>query len=124
LDLTIPLSGYCRYCFEDGGGQQYRCSGTETQAVNECGNGVPSILLGYLIFLSGYLPKLLGALLALGGLGFVISNFALALALAYASSSLLLPTVIAAPSLTVWLLVRGVDVAKWEEKAATRDANV
>ena len=78
--------------------------------------GVTSILRGYLIFQSGYLPKVLGALLMLGGLGFVVRNFALILAPAYASDILLLPTTIAVLSLTLWLLVRGVDVPKWEEK--------
>jgi len=80
--------------------------------------GVPSILFGYLMFQSGYFPKVLGVLLALGGLGFVTRSFALVLAPAYPSSFLLLPEVLAALSLTPWLLVRGVDVPKWEEKAA------
>jgi hypothetical protein len=80
--------------------------------------GVASIVRGYLIFRSGYLPKVLGALLALGGLGFVAKNFALVLAPAYASNLLLLPLFPAGVSLTIWLLVRGVDVPKWEEKAA------
>jgi hypothetical protein len=31
--------------------------------------------------------------------------------------ALLLPTVVAGLVLTVWLLVRGVDVAKWRRKA-------
>jgi hypothetical protein len=78
--------------------------------------GVASILFGYLIFRSGYLPKILGALLALAGFGFVTSNFALVFAPAYASSGFLLPMPIAALSLTLWLLVRGVNVPKWEEK--------
>ena len=78
--------------------------------------GVASILFGYLMFRSGYLPKILGALLALAGFGFVTSNFALVLAPAYASSGFLLPMPIAALSLTLWLLVRGVNIAKWEEK--------
>jgi uncharacterized protein DUF4386 len=81
--------------------------------------GVASILRGYLIFRSGYLPKALGVLLALGGLGFVMKNFALVLAPAYASDGLLLPMSVAGVSLTVWLLVKGVDVPKWEAKAAT-----
>jgi hypothetical protein len=81
--------------------------------------GVASILRGYLIFRSGYLPKVLGVLLALGGLGFVTKNFALVLAPAYASDGLLLPMSLAGVSLTVWLLVKGVDVPKWEAKAAT-----
>ena len=80
--------------------------------------GVASIVRGYLIFRSGYIPRVLGALLALGGLGFVAKNFALVLAPAYASNLLLLPLVPAGVLLTLWLLVRGVDVPKWEEKAA------
>ena len=80
--------------------------------------GVACILFGYLIYRSDYLPRLLGVVLALAGLGFVIRSFALVLAPAYPSSSLLLPMPLAAVALTVWLLVKGVDVAKWEEKAA------
>ena len=80
--------------------------------------GVGSILIGYLIFRSGYLPRVLGILLALSGLGFVIRTFLLVLAPAYASLGLLLPTGVAGLALTVWLLARGVDVAKWREKAA------
>ncbi len=86
--------------------------------------GVASILLGYLIFQSGYLPKFLGVLLALAGVGFVTRNFALVLAPAYASNLFLLPMAIAALALTLWLLVRGVSVPKWVEKAAACDANV
>ena len=80
--------------------------------------GVACVLRGYLIFRSGYLPKAIGALFALAGLGFVTRNFALVLAPAYASDLLLLPMFLAGVSLTVWLLVRGVDVPKWEAKAA------
>ncbi len=86
--------------------------------------GVASILRGYLIFRSGYLPKFLGALLALGGLGFVTRNFALVLAPAYASDWLLLPVMIALLPLILWLLVKGVDIPKWEERAATREVSV
>ena len=77
--------------------------------------GIPSILLGYLMFRSGYFPRILGALMALGGLGFVVRNFLLVLAPAWASSLLLLPMTLAVLPMTVWLLVKGVDVRKWEE---------
>jgi hypothetical protein len=78
--------------------------------------GVASILLGYLIFQSEYLPKFLGILLALGGVGFVIRNFALVLAPAYASDVFLLPAMIAMLALILWFLIRGINVRKWEEK--------
>ena len=77
--------------------------------------GIPSILLGYLMFRSGYFPRVLGALMALGGLGFVVRNFLLVLAPAWASSLLLLPMTLAVLPMTVWLLVKGIDVRKWEE---------
>ncbi len=80
--------------------------------------GVASVLLGYLIFRPGYLPKFLGVLLALSGLAFVTSNFVLVLAPAYASPVLYLPVPIAGLAMTVWLLVRGVDLPKWEERVA------
>ncbi len=80
--------------------------------------GVGSVLFGYLLFRSGYFPKVLGFLLALSGLGFVTRSFALVLAPAYESFALLVPTAIAGLALTLWLLVRGVDVPKWEERAA------
>ncbi len=82
--------------------------------------GVAGILRGYLIFRSGYIPKVLGILLAIGGLGFVMRNFALVLTPAYASDVLLLPMSIAGVSLTVWLLARGINVSQWEAKAPER----
>jgi hypothetical protein len=85
--------------------------------------GIACLIRGYLIIRSGYLPKALGVLLALAGLGFITKNFALVLAPAYASDILLLPMFLAAVSLTGWLLVKGVDVAKWEAKA-TADAGM
>jgi hypothetical protein len=77
--------------------------------------GIASIILGYLMFRSGYLPKVLGALWVIGGLGFVIGNLVWIFAPADASL-LLLPQVIASLSLGLWLLVRGVDGGKWKEK--------
>ncbi len=82
-------------------------------------SGVAWVLRGYLIFRSGYLPKFLGVLLALGGVAFVARNFALVLAPAYASDNLLLLILPGGLSLTLWLLFKGVDVPKWEEKAST-----
>ena len=79
--------------------------------------GLASILRGYLIFKSGYLPKVLGVLLALGGLGFVMRNFVFVLAPAYASDLLLPPMIIAMLALALWLLLKGVDTPKWEEQA-------
>jgi hypothetical protein len=81
--------------------------------------GVAWVLRGYLILRSGYLPKFLGVLMTLGGLAFIARNFLLVLAPAYAPSSLLLLMLPGGLSLPIWLLVRGIDVRKWEASAET-----
>jgi hypothetical protein len=67
---------------------------------------------------SGYLPRVLGALWVLGGLGFVTSNVRWVLAPAYAFPFLPVPQLIATLSLGLWLLIRGIDVGKWNENEA------
>ena len=84
--------------------------------------GVASVFLGYLIFRSSFLPKALGVLLSLGGLGFVTKTFLSVLAPAYASPVLLMPTAVAWLFLTLWFLVRGVDGPKWQESAALAES--
>jgi hypothetical protein len=79
--------------------------------------GVATVLRGYLIYRSDYLPKFIGVLLALAGFGFIIKNFVMVLAPAYPSDFFLLPMPLAALSLTLWLLLKGVDVQKWEARA-------
>lgn len=80
--------------------------------------GVGSIVIGYLMFRSDFLPRVLGFLMALGGLGFAVRGFALVLAPAYASSALVLPTALAGLALAVWFLAKGVDVQRWGDSAA------
>lgn len=77
--------------------------------------GLAAILRGILIFRSRYLPRFLGVLLLLGGVGFIVRNFVLLLAPQHVSDWLLLPTPIAMVTLTLWLLIKGIDVAKWRE---------
>ena len=78
--------------------------------------GMSWIVRSYLIFRSGYLPKFLGVLMAIGGLGFVVRNFLLILAPAYASDVLLMLMFPGGLLMTVWLLVKGVDVPKWNAR--------
>ena len=79
--------------------------------------GIGSVLLGYLIYHSGFLPKIIGIVLAVSGLGFIANTFAWALAPSLATPLLLVPAGIAGLILTLWLLIVGVDVAKWHERA-------
>ncbi len=79
--------------------------------------GFAWLVRGYLIFRSGYLPKFLGVLFALAGLGFMTRNFLLVLVPQYASGLLLMPMFLAVVCLTAWLFIKGIDVGKWEEKS-------
>lgn len=74
--------------------------------------GVAAMLRGYLIYRSRFLPRALGALLMLAGLGFVAKSFALVLAPAYASNLFMAPMFVAGLALAGWMLVKGVDVSK------------
>jgi len=78
--------------------------------------GMSWIVRAYLIWNSGYLPKFLAVLMAIGGIGFVVRNFALILAPAYASDAFLMLMFPGGLVLTGWLLVKGVDVAKWNAR--------
>ena len=75
--------------------------------------GIATLLRGYLIYRSKYLPRAIGALFALAGVAFIVKSFTLVLAPSYASDFLLAPTFVATVALTGWLLVKGVDVAQW-----------
>jgi hypothetical protein len=80
--------------------------------------GVGWVLRGYLIFRSGYFPKFLGILMTMAGLTFIVSNFAAVLAPGYRSDWLLVLMFPGLLLMTLWLLVRGVDLPKWQEKTA------
>src|SRR6195256_1086554 len=72
--------------------------------------GMSWIVPSYLIFRSGYLPRFIGLLMAIGGIGFVVRNFAIILAPAYASDVLLMLMFPGGLIMTVWLLVKGVNI--------------
>jgi hypothetical protein len=75
--------------------------------------GVYCLLIGYLIFKSHFLPRFLGVLLAIGGVGW-ITFLSPQLASALAPYNML-PGVVAEIALTLWLLVMGVDAQRWKE---------
>ena len=78
--------------------------------------GFYCILTGYLIFRSTFLPRILGALMAFAGLGWLtFLSPALANHLSpYNLASGLLGEV----SVFLWLLVMGVNVQRWQEQAS------
>ena len=74
------------------------------------------LLIGYLIFKSTFLPRFLGVLMALSGLGwltFLSPSLANSL-LAYIE----ILGIVAEASLMLWLLVKGVNVERWREQAS------
>jgi len=81
--------------------------------------GFACLVYGYLLFRSGYLPRTLGVLMAIAGLSYLANSFTLILAPAYAGriSPILVLALIGELSLCLWLMVKGVNVPRWNEKA-------
>jgi hypothetical protein len=85
--------------------------------------GFSILILGYLIFKSGYLPKILGILLIVASLGYLVDGFANVLLINYADYADILGTVVFGPALiaelavALWLLIKGVRVKEWRERA-------
>jgi hypothetical protein len=78
--------------------------------------GVAWILLGRLMFSSGYLPRWLGGLLAFAGFSMATGMLLNITAPPYASSFFLLPMIAGMLVLAVWLLVFGIDVPTWQKR--------
>ena len=77
--------------------------------------GIYCVLIGYLIFRSTFLPRILGVLMAIGGLGwltFVSATLANSL-----TPYNLPPGILGEGALTIRLLVRGVNAQRWQEQA-------
>ena len=78
--------------------------------------GFSLLTLGYLIFRSGYMPKILGLLLIIAALGYLVDGFANVLLIHYADYADLLGAVVFGPALVaelavaLWLLIKGVKV--------------
>jgi hypothetical protein len=75
--------------------------------------GLHLLLLGYLIIKSGFIPKIIGVLLFVAGIGYLVDSFAFFLYPSYESVKdifqmiVILPGVIGEFSFTIWLLIKG-----------------
>lgn len=79
--------------------------------------GVECVVIGYLIVRSLYFPKALGVMMQIAGACYVINSFALLLYPPIGTRLvpfILLPPFVAELSVALWLLVKGVDVRKWQ----------
>ncbi len=84
--------------------------------------GFSTLLQGYLLVRSTFLPRLLGVLAALGGLGWLTYLYPPA-------GDRLFPLIVAvgllgAVAIILWLLVFGVNVQRWKEQAGAVDASI
>jgi Domain of unknown function (DUF4386) len=88
-----------------------------TQTANICLVlfGFYDLLIGYLIFRSVFLPRILGVLMALAGLAWL--TFLYPPLASYLSPYILVLGFVAELALCLWLLVKGVNVQRWEEQA-------
>ena len=78
------------------------------------------VVVGYLIFRSGFLPKIIGVLMQIAGLCYLVNSFALILAPGLADRlypAILVPSFIGEASLCLWLLVKGVNPERWNRLA-------
>jgi len=84
--------------------------------------GCYCLLLGWLIFRSTFMPRTVGVLLAISGAALLVNSFALFVAPPIGdavNTYVLALDGLGEIALTVWLLVMGVNTAKWEAKAAS-----
>lgn len=84
--------------------------------------GCECLVLGYLIFRSGYLPKAVGVLMQIAGLCYLTNSFALILAPTVGDKifpAILIPAFVGEASLCLWLLVKGVNIENWKTQANT-----
>jgi hypothetical protein len=87
--------------------------------------GCECLVLGYLIFRSGYLPKAVGVLMQIAGLCYLTNSFALILSPSLADRlfpAILLPAFVGEASLCLWLLTKGVNVSEWKVRASAKPA--
>jgi len=86
--------------------------------------GVQCISIGYLVARSTFLPRILGILLGIGGTSYVIASFVSFLIPSFGAHliSFILPVaLIGEGALTLWLLVKGVNIQRWKDQASAAE---
>lgn len=76
--------------------------------------GTAWIIRGWLAWRSAYLPRFLGAVMVVAGLGFAAKTITHVLAPAWSSDFLLAPMFLNIVAVAVWMLAKGVDREKWD----------
>ena len=81
--------------------------------------GVSCLVTGYLLFRSEYFPKTLGVLQAIAGLCYLANSFAQLFSPALAEKMfpiILIPAFVGELGTCLWLIMKGVNVLKWDER--------
>lgn len=89
--------------------------------------GIECIILGYLIVRSRFMPKSIGVLMQIAGGCYLVISFAVLLSPPLSSRlfpAILLPSIVAELSLALWLLVKGVRAAEWDQSVDTNRGDV
>lgn len=84
-----------------------------------------ALSIGYLIFRSTFMPRVIGVLMAVDGLAYIFNSFATFLAPGFAAHLvpwIQLPTLLGEGSLTLWFLFAGINVARLERLNLERSA--
>jgi hypothetical protein len=78
-----------------------------------------ALILGYLIFKSGYFPRILGVLFIIASLGYLIDSFSHVLIANYKTGPvyLAIPIAIAEIAFPLWLIIKGVNTEQWKKWA-------
>jgi len=82
--------------------------------------GFHLLLLGYLVYRSGFWPRFLGILLIVGAVGYLLQSYSHLLAPQFDDIFETVVIVLSVPgelAFTLWLLIKGVNVEQWEERA-------
>jgi hypothetical protein len=82
--------------------------------------GLHLLVLGYLLFKTGYLNRILGILFVFASFGYLVDSFGHFLLPQYTEiySWVVWATVPAELSFAFWLLIKGVNVEQWEQRAS------
>lgn len=82
--------------------------------------GLHTLLLGYLVYKSGYFPRVLGILLVVSSFGYLTDSFGNFLFPQYDAiyaSTVVLLAIVGELSFTFWLMIKGVNVEQWQQRA-------
>jgi hypothetical protein len=82
--------------------------------------GCYCVMIGYLIFRSAFLPRIIGVLMMFAGLGYL--TFLLPMLAAWLLPYNLVPGAFGELPLMLWLVIKGVNVQRWEEQAGAAGA--